>query len=195
MRTIVWDLDDVLNDLMLAWFNEAWIPAHPECRLSYSEITENPPDRVLGISRAEYLASLDEFRLSERARSLRPNAAVLAWLERSGADYRHVALTARPIGCTAPAAEWLFRHFGSYIRTFGVVPSRLATGEPAYDTTKGDFLRWFGRADILVDDSEENIRSAEKFGIRGVLYPQPWNRCSLSVEGVLESLNKLFLAH
>jgi hypothetical protein len=195
MRTIVWDVDDVLNDLMLAWFNETWMPAHPECRLSYSGIKENPPDRVLGISRTEYLSSLDEFRLSQRARSLRPNAAVLAWLQQSGAAYRHVALTARPIGCSAPAAEWLFRHFGSYIRTFSVVPSRLAPGEPAYDTTKEDFLRWFGRADILVDDSEENIRSAEKLGIRGVLYPQPWNRCSLSVDDTLESLTRLAAAH
>lgn len=189
MPTIVWDLDDVLNDLMLVWFDESWKPAHPDCRLSYREIAENPPDRVLGISRGEYLASLDEFRLSQRARDMRPNPAVLKWMGEHGAAYRHVALTARPLECTPPAAEWLFRHFGAYIRAFGVVPSRYAAGEPAYDATKGDFLRWFGQGDILVDDSEENLRSAEKLGIRGVLYPQPWNRCSLTREAVLDSIS------
>ena len=188
MRTIVWDVDDVLNDLMVVWFEEAWKPVHPKCALTFAQITENPPDRVLGCSRAEYLDSLDEFRVSERARSLRPNRAVLRWLESSGREYRHVALTARPINCAAPAAEWLFRHFGAYIRTFSVVPSRSAPGEPAYDTTKAGFLRWFERGDILIDDSEENIRAAEAAGIRGVLYPQPWNECSLSPEAVLQSL-------
>lgn len=189
MLTIVWDLDDVLNDLMSAWF-ESWKPAHPECALSYPQISENPPDRVLGITREQYLASLDEFRNSERARALTPNRDVLAWMKQHGAAYRHVALTARPLGCTPAAAEWLFRHFGTYIRAFGVVPSRLAAGAPHYDVTKGDFLRWFGRADILVDDSEENLASAEKLGIRGVLYPQPWNRCSQTPEAVLASISR-----
>lgn len=191
MRTIVWDLDDVLNDLMMAWFTESWRPAHPECALSYAEITENPPDRVLGISRTEYLSSLDAFRMSERARHMRPNPAVVEWLGQCGREYRHVALTARPLECAPPAAEWVFRHFGPYMRAFGVVPSRLTPGTPVYDASKGDFLRWFGQADILVDDSEENLRSAEKLGIRGILYPQPWNRCSLTAAAVLESLSEL----
>lgn len=190
MLTIVWDLDDVLNDLMSAWF-DSWKRAHPECALSYAQISENPPDRVLGIAREEYLASLDEFRNSERARALTPNREVLAWMKQHGAAYRHVALTARPLDSAPPAAEWLFRHFGTYIRAFGVVPGRLAAGTPQYDATKGDFLRWFGRADILVDDSEENLASAEKLGIHGVLYPQPWNRRSLTVAGMLDSIPQI----
>ena len=191
MTTIVWDVDDVLNDLMLAWFTEAWKPSRPACELSYSEITENPPDRVLGIHRSEYLSSLDTFRLSDRARNMPPNPVVVEWLQTSGSGYRHFALTARPLESTPQAAEWLFRHFGTFMRAFGVVPTRLSAGVPAYDRDKGEFLHWFGKADILVDDSEENLRAAEKLGIRGVLYPQPWNSSSQTAREALDSLAQL----
>jgi hypothetical protein len=191
MMTIVWDVDDVLNDLMLTWFTETWKPSHPSCELSYSEITENPPERVLGIHRSEYLSSLDVFRLSDRARNMPPNPAIVEWLQTNGAGYRHMALTARPLESTPQAADWLFRHFGSYMRSFGVVPTRLSAGVPAYDRDKGEYLRWLGKGDILVDDSEENLRAAEKLGIRGVLYPQPWNHSSQTAREALESLAQL----
>jgi hypothetical protein len=120
-----------------------------------------------------------------------PNPAVLEWLQTNGARYRHMALTARPLESTPPVAEWLFRHFGSFMRSFGVVPTRLSATVPAYDRDKGEYLRWFGKADILVDDSEENLQAAEKLGIRGVLYPQPWNRSSQTAAEALESLAQL----
>ena len=77
MNLIVWDIDDVLNDLMRAWFELHWRPRHPECSLHYSQLRENPPQRVLGISESEYLSSLDEFRLSGRARAMRTTSATL----------------------------------------------------------------------------------------------------------------------
>jgi FMN phosphatase YigB (HAD superfamily) len=184
-------VDDVLNDLTLAWFTGDWKPAHPACTLSYSDITENPPDRVLGITRKEYLNSLDAFRVSDRADAMPPNAAVLEWLRDHGARYRHIALTARPLASAPNAAAWLFRHFGIYLRSFGLVPSRLETDMPAYDRDKGEFLEWFAKAGVLVDDSEENIRAAERAGFRCVLYPQPWNRAGCSVAETLRRLAQL----
>ncbi|MGB9432639.1 MAG: hypothetical protein WBQ89_10390 [Candidatus Acidiferrum sp.] len=188
MLTIVWDVDDVLNELMQTWFTESWKPSHPACELSYLDITENPPDRVLGVTRPEYLFSLDAFRVSDRARKMQPNPVVLDWLQNCGSGYRHMALSARPLESASHAAEWVFHHFGAYVRGFGVVPTRLSPGVPAYDRDKGDFLRWFGKAEILVDDSEENLRAAAELGIRCVLYPQPWNSSSHSVRETLESL-------
>src|SRR5579872_5662014 len=154
MLTFVWDIDDVLNDLMGAWFRE-WRGGHPACSVAYAGLRENPPHRVLGISKDEYLASLDAFRLSETARNMTPNSEVLDWLRCHGARHRHMALTARPLASTPGTAEWLFRHFGDYFRCFAVVPSRLPEGLPQYDMAKGDFLEWFGKADVLIDDSEE----------------------------------------
>ena len=191
MLTIAWDIDDVLNDLMLAWFTADWKPAHPGCTLSYSDITENPPDRVLGITRGEYLQSLDAFRASGRADAMAPNPAVMEWLRIEGARYRHIALTARPLDSAPHAAAWLFRHFGTHLRGFGLVPSRLPSDAPAYDRDKGEFLEWFGKAGLLVDDSEENIRAAERAGVRCLLYPQPWNRARGSAADTLRRLSQL----
>jgi hypothetical protein len=176
MLTIVWDVDDVLNALMRDWFDQEWKPAHPDCLHAYDDLTENPPDRVLGVTREEYLDSLDRFRLSAAARSMAPNPEVLAWFRAYGADFRHIALTARPLDTAPPAAEWVMRHFGDYIRVFGVVPCRSGPATPAYDGSKSEFLEWWGRGDILVDDSRDNIESAEQAGVCGVLFPQPWNR-------------------
>lgn len=188
MQTIVWDVDDVLNDLMHAWFMSVWKPAHEDSTLCYQDIADNPPYQSLGTTRAEYLASLDDFRLSEQARCMMPNAAVLGWLRSYGDGFRHVALTARPLESAPAAAEWVFRHFGAYFRCFGVVPSRQSAQAPLYDRDKGDFLEWLGRADFLVDDSAENIALAQKAGVRAILYPQPWNDATYSVGDILTTL-------
>ncbi|MGP8247454.1 MAG: hypothetical protein ACLQVN_23450 [Bryobacteraceae bacterium] len=188
MRTIVWDVDDVLNDLMHAWFTSVWKPENPESRLRYEDIADNPPYGSLGIAPAEYLASLDAFRLSDAARRMAPNAAVLEWLRGHGGDYRHVALTVRPLDAAPAAAEWIFRHFGEYFRCFGVAPSRPGSATTLYDRDKCDFLRWLGSADFLVDDNAANLVAARKMGIRTILYPQPWNGAADTVGSVLRTL-------
>jgi len=190
MRTIVWDVDDVLNDLMQIWFNEAWLPAHRQCRLSYEDIRENPPHRILGVDKSEYLKSLDEFRRSKKAHAMDPNPAILKWLRCCGSRFRHVALTARPLDSVPSAAEWLFRHFGAYFRCFGFVPSRPALGMPIYDRDKSDFLQWLGDADFLVDDSEENIARAKDMGIGAILYPRPWNHARGTAASALRLLTE-----
>jgi hypothetical protein len=193
--TIVWDVDDVLNDLMLVWFTEEWAPAHPGCRLSYADIRENPPHRVLGITKSEYLASMDSFRFSLKARSMKPNAAILKWLECYGARCRHVALTARPLDSIPHLAEWVFRHFGAYFRSFGAVPARQDPAAPRYDNDKSDFLKWFARADLFIDDSEDNVKAAQRLGMNGVVYPQPWNRSSSTVAETLKLVADLVEAN
>ncbi|WP_109486752.1 hypothetical protein [Occallatibacter savannae] len=191
MLTIVWDVDDVLNDLMLQWFTHCWKCERPECTLGYRELRENPPDAVLGIAREEYLLSIDEFRATDRAREMAPNAAVLKWMGQYGAQFRHIGLTARPLGSAPDVAEWVMRHFGAWIRCFGVVHTRRDDQFPAYDRTKGEFLDWIKCGDILVDDSAENIRQAQLRGLKTLLYPQPWNDSKLSVEELLDELTKM----
>ncbi len=191
MLTLVWDIDDVLNDLMRAWFTEEWLPGHPECRLTYADLSENPPHRVMGIAKQEYLASIDRFRLSEKGRALQPNRSILEWFRIHGAKFRHMALTARPMDSVPYVAEWLFRHFGDYLRNFGVVPTRVGDGVPRYDRDKGEYLRWFGKGDLLIDDNEENVAAARVLGMRSVLYPQPWNHGTGAVDETLRQLTAL----
>ncbi len=174
-RTIAWDVDDVLNDLMRAWFEQAFRPAHPSCAVAYEQLVENPPCAVLGITLEQYLASLDGFRLAHAA-DLAPDPEVLDWFTRHGDAFRHVAVTATPLHTAPISAAWVLRHFGRWIRTFSVIPSpRPFDASKRWDATKGDWLRWCGKVDVLVDDSPRNLASAGEAGVAAVLWPRPWN--------------------
>jgi hypothetical protein len=191
MLTIVWDVDDVLNDLMFQWLTQSWLLQHPNCRVRYVELKENPPDKVLGITREAYLDSLDAFRKTERAMNMQANGEVLAWLRVHGARFRHVALTARPLETAPDVAHWVMNNFGAWIRCFGVVPTRADMNVPTYDRSKGQYLSWLGCGDILVDDSIENIFQAKELGMKTLLYPQPWNESSLTTASLLNELSYL----
>jgi len=191
MVTIAWDVDDVLNDLTGAWLRDEWRPAHPQCRTAYSELSRNPPHSIIGAALEEYLASLDRFRRS-RYRELEPLPETLAWFERHGGRFRHMALTAAPLHCAPESAEWVIRHFGRWIRSFNFVPSpRHGESIPPYDANKRDFLRWFGNASVLVDDNVENIAAARSAGMRAVLMPRPWNSGPGSIGETFEQLETL----
>ncbi|MBI5579771.1 MAG: hypothetical protein HY895_11505 [Deltaproteobacteria bacterium] len=186
MKTIVWDIDDVLNDLTRAWFETVWIPMHPDCRLGYHELKANPPHELLGVSKEEYLASLDRFRLSQEAASRVPDKSLMGWFRAHGQRYRHIALTARARDTVCPALQWLLAHFGEWFQAFGFVPSKRpgqSSGQP--DRSKGDYLAWLGKADIFIDDSPDNCFAAERLGIESFLVAQPWNGSRLTVSDIL----------
>lgn len=190
MKTIAWDVDDVLNDLMRVWFEEKWIIQRPKSPLRYVELAENPPHNLLGISKEEYLSSLDEFRLSIQYRKMQPVSEVKNWFLRYGRCFRHIAVTAVPVQIAHLSAEWTLRHFGCWIRTFHFVPSvRRGYSFIRYDKTKKDFLQWLNKVDMFVDDNEINVRAAKKTGIKGILFPRPWNASKLSVKETLEMIN------
>lgn len=188
MLTIVWDVDDVLNDLMYQWFTSGWRVERPECMVEYSDLVENPPHVILGVEKQTYLASLDVFRCSSQGINLTPNPQVLEWFREHGARFRHIALTARPLETAPDVAHWVMKHFGTWIRCFGIVPSRDIAGVPKYDTGKGDFLRWIGAGDVLVDDTVENLNQAKAAGLQTIAFPQPWNRSTETVASVLNQL-------
>ena len=191
MLTIVWDIDDVLNDMMRMWFEKEWLSEHPDCHLTYESISENPPHNILSVSLNDYLDSLDKFRLkiSSGIENLNPLRDVLEWFVQHGHKFRHVALTAVPIKFAPFSASWVFRHFGQWIKSFNVVPS-LREGEDMliYDSNKTDYLRWWGRADVFIDDNPSNIDEVNKIGVHAILMPRPWNKSSISITETLNSI-------
>jgi hypothetical protein len=195
MKTIVWDVDDVLNDLMGAWFEDYAASICPDRFITYDRLTNNPPHALLGISHAEYLASLDKFRLSGMAEEMPPVAKIFEWFCRYGDSAHNVALTAAPLSASPVSAQWVMRHFGRWIRSFNVIPSvRPGTEAAQYHMSKSDFLGWWGKADILVDDSEENIAGALSLGMDAVLVPRPWNQSGQTMNEALEELTELVLS-
>lgn len=175
---------------MRSWFDRVWIPGHPGERLTYSEITQNPPDGLLGISRQEYLASLDAFRLSSDYARLEPNPDVLSWLKAEGGKSRHVALTATPLRAAPSTAGWVLRHFGRWIREFGFIPAeRSGEALPTYDADKGQWIERHGAMSMLVDDSARNLAAARVAGIATLSWPRPWND-GLTVAETLQALSR-----
>jgi hypothetical protein len=191
-RTVVWDVDDVLNDLMRSWLENVWIPAHPTQVVRYEDVTENPPHALLGIGFDEYLSSLDEFRLSSDYAQQAPNPDILAWLQKEGGRCRHIALTATPLRTAPTAAEWVLRHFGRWIREFAFIPARRE-GEnlPTYDADKGAWLARLGTSAVLVDDSPQNVAAATEAGAVALRWPRPWNGSRASVSETLQALTRL----
>jgi len=175
MKTIIWDVDDVLNNLMQEWFENHWLISHPECKLTYTDLVENPPCTILQITISEYRRSLDEFR-RENGKQFIPVPEVYEWFCLNGSKFRHVALTAVPLDLAHISAEWVYMHFGRWIRSFNIVPSpRESDPDFSYDLSKKEFLQWLGKGNIIVDDDLKNIEGAEKLGLKTIIYPRPWN--------------------
>jgi hypothetical protein len=188
MRTIVWDVDDVLNNLTEHWLAR-WRTDHPKSTLIYDAISKNPPHELFSISFETYLESLDQIRASVSAHDqLIPNPRIMEWLIGHGHRYRHIALTARPAHTAGPAAAWVLNHFGAWIRSVAFVPMRKPPGWPDYDLKKADYLHWLNLKAILVDDSATNIMEVKERGFEAMLYPQPWNRSTQSVPELLKEL-------
>lgn len=175
---VIWDVDDVLNELMREWFDDWWRPGHPECTHRYADIAANPPHQVLGIPEQTYLTSLDAFR-EDRFPRLVPRPEVLEWFAEHGHRYHHVALSAPPEAFAHVSAGWVIKNFGQWIRTYAFVPARRGRPDVADPRiAKREYLEWLGRGDVFLDDREDNVESARALGLKGIVMPQPWNASS-----------------
>ena len=175
MKTIVWDLDDVLNQFTREWFARQWKHEHPETLLRFEDLRSNPPLPELGVPLDTYLQSLDRFE-RDIAPWIAPRPDLLEWFVENGERFHNVVLTARPIASAASAAAWVFTHFGRWVLGFHCVPSpRGDDDSPRYDLSKDDVLWRFEKVDYFVDDSRENVEAARSIDIPSLLFPQPWN--------------------
>lgn len=170
---IVWDVDDVLNNLTYEWFKE-YRTAHPEA-VTYEQLNSNPPVVELHMKLSSYLASLDDFR-RRRLTGLDPVPEVLAWFRLHGMKFRHAAMTAVPAKFAPLSAEWVLRHFGLWFRSFHFVPSSRPDEEMiVYDASKAGLLGKIGKVDYFIDDNGKNVSDAAALGINAILFPRPWN--------------------
>jgi 5'(3')-deoxyribonucleotidase len=193
MITIAWDVDDVLNDLMRQWFEIVWKKAHPECKIDYEDLSENPPYQILNITKEQYLKSLDAFRIDTYYNQMIPTLPIKEWFIHHGHKFRHITLSAVPYAAAGESARWVITHFGKWIRTFHFIPSYRQTCKiPVYDQSKEEFLKRIRQVDYLIDDNEDNIKGAESVSVKGILFPRPWNsQRDESIESVLTFLSSL----
>jgi len=185
---LVWDIDDVLNRFMFLCLGR--FPAKRSLR--YEDLSVMPPYELLGISKEQYLDTLDSCRPVLYKEAPRPE--VMRFFERHGSDFQHIALSAAPIKFAPDSAQWLLRHFGCWIQSCIFIPS------PRPDVivrsqrfrSKGEALLSLGGTPVLIDDSPLNIADARKCGCRTMTFPAPWNENrNVPVNDFLNELIKL----
>jgi hypothetical protein len=191
MKVIMWDVDDVLNDLMRDWFRGYWLPKHPVCRVDYDGITANPPHELLGITKKEYLESLDSFRM-EKFEELKPLPEIQEWFQLHGDKAEHIVVTSVPLIAARHSAGWVYSHFGHWIRSFNVVPSPRPGVTPDHGPkTKAEYIRTFSKVDIVVEDNPETLCSMQKLGFSIITIPRPWNESKATLSEALDGLTAL----
>ena len=157
--------------------------------LEYEKILHNPPYTDLGITKDDYLESLDCFRLGKYM-GLEPIPEILGWFQKYGNLAHHVALTATPLSTARLSAEWVMNNFGKWIRTFSFIPSpRKGVDHIQYDKDK---IIYCARNSIktIVEDNVATITEAKEWGMNAVIVSQPWNS-SLSCVGLADELERL----
>ncbi len=185
---LVWDIDDVLNRFMFHCLRRFPTDKH----LKYEELSVMPPYGLLGISKEQYLATLDSCRPELYKEGPKPE--LLRFFERHGADFHHVALSAAPVRFAPYSAQWLLQYFGLWIQHCIFIPSQRAgvVVRSQRFQSKGEALASLGANAVLIDDSPLNTADAEKYGCRAMLFPAPWNENrNMPVEDFLNELLKL----
>jgi hypothetical protein len=169
---VAWDVDDVLNDLTHQWASWSGVDLsepHPPTGDSATWMS------TFGLKQADYLASLDAFRL-ELYGSLDPNPMIQTLLENWPSPHEtHIALTATPLFAQSIVAEWVMRHFGRWLRAVWFCPSQRLSDPPGTPVvSKGAVVgRFSGRA-VLIDDSIVNLETVAE-PAKALAYPRPWN--------------------
>ena len=186
---IIWDIDDVLNNLMDSWLT-AWQQEANNYAIKFFELTENPPHKIMGIDLETYYKLLDTFRNSEKAKEMKPNQSLLNWFCKYGSHHDHIALTARPLNTMSNQAWWTYQNFGKWIHTLAVVPSLRDTANNLKFRNKAEYIAWFNKGDIFVDDNTENVKAVAKLGLNSFLFPQPWNQNNQSEAEFIEKFTK-----
>jgi len=186
-KTIIWDFDDVLFETLRYW--TVWYGHEPGKHILYQNIIDNPPLLAAGITYDEYRISMDAFRTSDFARSLKPASDLLEWFETYGNRFMHILLTARPLSAMASASAWVYTYFGRWIHTISHISSpRPGDRIHNHFANKGEWINHFDPEGYYLDDSPSHIASVLSPRIKPFLVSQPWNNSHLQLRVILQQI-------
>jgi hypothetical protein len=162
-KTIIWDVDDVLQPFSIQ-------SAKKIERKSLKLVEQLKLESQLPYEK--YLEMIDTYRVEYQLEA-NPYPEVLQWFKDHGYDYRHIALTSVPLYLAHLSAHWVILNFGSWIRSFCIVPSERPEHPcPRYDNSKIAFIKNNNlNCDLFIDNNEENIDTANKEGYKTLLFP------------------------
>lgn len=171
---LIWDIDDVLNTLMQQYVAYG-LPENAK-KLSYKELTENPPHDLLGISKEDYLFSLDRVRAGGFY-NLPPRSEVMAFFDECGHLFDHIVLSAVPLRFMEKSSAWVLHYFGDWIQSCLFIPSHRPDRDVKSQlfASKAEAMKFFGPRAVLIDDSVKNVEETRSAGGRALYFPAPWN--------------------
>jgi 5'(3')-deoxyribonucleotidase len=185
---LIWDIDDVLNDLIRLCISTTAQTIRPGIR--FEDLQQNPPLQELGCSLDEYRSILDECR-AEYLYDQPPRKEVLEFFQTWGDQFRSVTLSSAPVSTAHRSAEWVLRHFGRWIHGTIFVPSprkHIPIGIPLF-ASKAEAVSTLNG--ILIDDMPQNVEPVRAAGNKAFYFPAPWNENkNMSVEKFFSMLCK-----
>jgi len=174
MKNIFWDIDDVLNNLMLEFVND--YNTKNSTSHNYNDIKKNPPNNILGITEDCYKKELDSFRLSKYL-NLQPNREIMKWFQKNGDNFQHIVITSAPLKTVHLSFTWLVENYGRWFRAFNFLPAyRSGADLPIIYNDKNSILELYKNVDYYIDDNPTNVDAALRLGINALLFPAPWNK-------------------
>jgi len=185
---LIWDVDDVLNDLTIRVLEELGVVNTGPVTSSFS----NPRDYVLSLGYEEdtYLTCLDNVRRNV-FHELKPNAEIQSWLQEHGSKYSHMALTSTPLQFCSNSASWVFAHFSHWIDSFGCTPSPRPTDPKGMRyRTKAEYLTRLSTPYILIDDTVSNLEQIDPINGFGLQFPTRWSSTQ-TIPECLQSISAL----
>jgi 5'(3')-deoxyribonucleotidase len=185
LLTVVWDVDETLNHYiqeLLVYINFCLDKNINFENIKYYNLTKSLPF----LTEVECWYYLDKFKFIGKYEELKPNEKIYEWFQKYGHKAYHIALTAASLRASHISASWIFQNFGQWIRGIQIIPSDPTENVIIYDKKKIDWLKR-NKADIYIEDCEENYIEAKKLGFESLLIKKPWNNGE-SIEIVLEKL-------
>jgi hypothetical protein len=186
-KLFIWDIDDVLNDLTALCVSTTAQALKPGIRLE--DLQNNPPLAELGCTLDEYRQILDDCR-DRYLYEVPPRKEVLAFFQQYGDRFRSLTLSSAPMHMAPRSAEWVLRHFGSWLQGTLFVPSprKNITIESQLFHSKAEAV--IARDGILIDDMQKNVDSVRAAGKKAFCFPAPWNENrNMSIEEFLTKLS------
>ena len=169
---LIWDIDDVLNELTALCIETTAQKLKPGIKLE--QLADNPPLKELECSLGEYRRILDECR-DQYLYSRPPIPEVLEFFQEWGTHFRSVTLSSCPMHMASRSAEWVLRHLGTWIQGTIFVPSprkHIPVGSALFASKAEAVLALGG---TLIDDMPINVERVREAGGEALYFPAPWN--------------------
>lgn len=194
MLNIAIDIDDTLNNLMQVWLLHYNLQRGT--LFKFEDLKVNPPHEILGITKKDYINNLDKFKINYYNKVI-VNKKFWWWFDINGTKANFIAITSTSMETVSESSKWLFNCFGEWIRNYVVIPNHTDKyHEYKYFQSKAQWMDWFGKVDIYIDDNEKSIKQVNEIcpKVKTICIKQPWNS-GLETKRVLEILDKEILQH